>query len=58
VYTAEVRVCDVSEFPVREFNPEWEKAVAAQPPSKSEEEFSETQKLIAIYTSRTTSIVS
>jgi len=58
VYTAEVRVCDVSEFPVREFNPEWEKAVAAQTPSKSEEELSETQKLIAIYTSRTTGIVS
>ena len=58
VYTAEVRVCEASEFPAREFNPEWEKAVSAQAPSASEKELSENQKLIAIYASRTAGVVS
>jgi molybdopterin/thiamine biosynthesis adenylyltransferase len=53
VYIADVQVCEVSEFPMRQFNPAWEASLTAQPA-----ELSETQKQIAIYTSRTTGIVS
>ncbi len=58
VYTADVHVCEVSEFPARQFNPDWEATIAAQPHGSEITELSETQKQIAIYTSRTTGIVS
>lgn len=58
VYLAELRVCDVSEFPARQFNPAWEASVAAQTSEGKNTEQSDTQKLINIYTSRTAGIVS
>jgi len=59
IYIAEMRVCDVSDFPARLFNPEWEKAASAQKKIEDEEaKIPEKQTIIEAYASRTRGIVS